>query len=129
MRLVFNRCWGGAVHRYSVAPLCGGSRFPLMRFAVHFITRTLLRVSSCDCGADVPDFLSRHGGAAISTAIEKYIFHTSSPLLSWLFDHKVRFAYRTVEHMESQDEAVRQPLRKIFHRWFVQQGRVSSCPR
>jgi D-glycero-alpha-D-manno-heptose-7-phosphate kinase len=78
------------------------------------ITRTPLRVSFFGGGTDFPDFFSRHGGAVLGTAIDKYIYHTVSHLPSWLFDHKIRFAYRKVEHVRSLEEVEHRPFREIL---------------
>ena len=78
------------------------------------ITRTPLRVSFFGGGTDFPDFFSQHGGAVLGTAIDKYIYHTVSHLPSWLFDHKIRFAYRKVEHVRSLDELEHRPFREIL---------------
>jgi D-glycero-alpha-D-manno-heptose-7-phosphate kinase len=78
------------------------------------ITRTPLRVSLFGGGTDFPDFFSSHGGAVLGTAIDKYIYHTVSHLPSWLFDHKIRFAYRKVEHVKSLDELEHRPFREIL---------------
>lgn len=78
------------------------------------ITRTPLRVSFFGGGTDFPDFFGKHGGAVLGTAIDKYIYHTVSHLPSWLFDHKIRFAYRKVEHVKSLDEIEHRPFREIL---------------
>lgn len=85
------------------------------------ITRTPLRVSFFGGGTDFPDFFSQHGGAVLGTAIDKYIYHTVSHLPSWLFDHKIRFAYRKVEHARSLDEIEHRPFREILRYCGVQQ--------
>ena len=78
------------------------------------IVRTPLRVSFFGGGTDFPDFFSQQGGAVIGTAIDKYIYHTVSHLPSWLFDHKIRFAYRKVEHVRSLEELEHKPFREIL---------------
>jgi D-glycero-alpha-D-manno-heptose-7-phosphate kinase len=78
------------------------------------ITRTPLRVSFFGGGTDFPDFFLTHGGAVLGTAIDKYIYHTVSHLPSWLFDHKIRFAYRKVEHVKNLEELEHRPFREIL---------------
>jgi len=78
------------------------------------IVRTPLRVSFFGGGTDFPDFFSSNRGAVLGTAINKYIYHTVSHLPSWLFDHKIRFAYRKVEHVRSLDEIEHLPFREIL---------------
>jgi D-glycero-alpha-D-manno-heptose-7-phosphate kinase len=40
------------------------------------ISRTPLRMSFVGGGSDLPQFYREHGGAVLSTAIDKYIFVT-----------------------------------------------------
>jgi D-glycero-alpha-D-manno-heptose-7-phosphate kinase len=78
------------------------------------IVRTPLRVSFFGGGTDFPEFFADHGGAVLGTAIDKYIYHTVFHLPSWLFDHKIRVAYRKVEHVRSLDEMEHRPFREIL---------------
>lgn len=78
------------------------------------IVRTPLRISFFGGGTDFPDFFKANGGAVLGTAIDKYIYHTVSHLPSWLFDHKIRFSYRKVEHARSLDEIEHKPFREIL---------------
>ena len=78
------------------------------------IVRTPLRVSFFGGGTDFPEFFSDHGGAVLGTAIDKYIYHTVSPLPSWLFDHKIRFSYRKVELVPDLDSLEHRPFREIL---------------
>ncbi|MDH4191521.1 MAG: GHMP kinase, partial [Betaproteobacteria bacterium] len=59
-------------------------------------------------------FFTRHGGAVLGTAIDKYIYHTVSHLPSWLFDHKIRFAYRKVELVKRLEDLEHRPFREIL---------------
>ncbi len=78
------------------------------------IVRTPLRVSFFGGGTDFPEFYSKNGGAVLGTSIDKYIYHTISHVPSWLFDHKIRFAYRKVEFANSLDEIEHVPFREIL---------------
>ena len=78
------------------------------------IVRTPLRVSFFGGGTDFPEFFSEHGGAVLGTSIDKYIYHTLSHVPSWLFDHKIRFAYRKVEFANSLEEIEHVPFREIL---------------
>jgi D-glycero-alpha-D-manno-heptose-7-phosphate kinase len=78
------------------------------------IVRTPLRVSFFGGGTDFPEFFSENGGAVLGTSIDKYIYHTISHVPSWLFDHKIRFAYRKVEFANSLDEIEHVPFREIL---------------
>jgi D-glycero-alpha-D-manno-heptose-7-phosphate kinase len=69
------------------------------------ISRTPLRVSFFGGGSDLPAFYRRHGGAVLSTAIDKSVYVT----VSRKFDEAVRVSYsRTEEVARSQD--VEHPL-------------------
>jgi D-glycero-alpha-D-manno-heptose-7-phosphate kinase len=78
------------------------------------IVRTPLRISFFGGGTDFPEFFSKNGGAVLGTAIDKYIYHTISHVPSWLFNHKIRFAYRKVEFANSLDEIEHIPFREIL---------------
>lgn len=69
------------------------------------ISRTPLRVSFFGGGSDLPAFYRRHGGAVLSTTIDKSVYVT----VSRKFDDAVRVSYsRTEEVARSQD--VEHPL-------------------
>ena len=78
------------------------------------IVRTPLRISFFGGGTDFPEFFSKNGGAVLGTAIDKYIYHTLSHVPSWLFDHKIRFAYRKVEFANSLEDIEHIPFREIL---------------
>jgi D-glycero-alpha-D-manno-heptose-7-phosphate kinase len=78
------------------------------------IVRTPLRVSLFGGGTDFPEYFSRHGGAVLGTAIDKYIYHTVSHLPSWLFDHKIRFSYRKVELVSDLASLEHRPFREVL---------------
>jgi D-glycero-alpha-D-manno-heptose-7-phosphate kinase len=78
------------------------------------IVRTPLRISFFGGGTDFPEFFAKNGGAVLGTAIDKYIYHTISHVPSWLFDHKIRFAYRKVEFANNIDEIEHIPFREIL---------------
>jgi len=63
------------------------------------ISRTPLRMSFVGGGSDLPDFYREHGGAVLSTAIDKYIYIN----LNKKFDNGIRVAYSITEEVESVD--------------------------
>lgn len=69
------------------------------------IGRAPLRLSFVGGGSDLPAFYRKHGGAVISTAIDKYIFVTVNPK----FDSGVRVAYSRTEEVRSARD-VKHPL-------------------
>lgn len=69
------------------------------------ISKTPLRMSFVGGGSDLPGFYSRHGGAVLSTAIDKYVYIT----VNQRFDHTFRISYSRTEEVSSVDE-VQHPL-------------------
>ena len=69
------------------------------------ISRAPVRISFFGGGSDIPDFYREHGGAVISTAINKYVFVTVNPK----FDNGVRVAYSRTEEVSSAKE-IEHPL-------------------
>lgn len=63
------------------------------------LVRTPLRISFVGGGTDLPSHFEDHGGAVISTTINKYIYITAKSDLS-LFNHKYRLVYSQVEQCE-----------------------------
>ncbi|WP_199089691.1 GHMP kinase [Bosea sp. ASV33] len=68
------------------------------------ISRTPLRMSFVGGGSDLPQFYREHGGAVLSTAIDKYIFVTANKK----FDQGVRLSYSVTEEVDA--------IAKIEHR-------------
>lgn len=64
------------------------------------ISRTPLRMSFAGGGSDLAGFYREHGGAVISTAINKYVFITANRK----FDDGVRVAYSQTEEVSSAAE-------------------------
>lgn len=64
------------------------------------ISRTPLRMSFVGGGSDLPQFYREHGGAVLSTAIDKYIFVT----VNRKFDQGVRLAYSVTEEVADVSE-------------------------
>jgi D-glycero-alpha-D-manno-heptose-7-phosphate kinase len=61
------------------------------------ITRTPLRLSFVGGGSDIPSYYRDHGGAVLSTSIDKYVYIT----LNKRFDHTLRVSYSQTEEVES----------------------------
>jgi D-glycero-alpha-D-manno-heptose-7-phosphate kinase len=79
------------------------------------ITRTPLRISFFGGGTDLPDWFRTHGGAVLSTTINKYLF-ISCRDMSPYWEFKNRFVYGSkTETVSSIDEidhpAIREALR------------------
>ncbi|SFJ05393.1 GHMP kinase [Methylobacterium brachiatum] len=74
------------------------------------ISRTPLRMSFVGGGSDMPDFYRRHGGAVLSTAIDKYVYVN----INRKFDGGIRLAYSKTEEVESVDEIEHRLVRATF---------------
>jgi D-glycero-alpha-D-manno-heptose-7-phosphate kinase len=75
------------------------------------ISRTPLRISFVGGGTDLPDFADEHGGAVVSTAIDKWVHVIASPR----FEGDVRVGYSETEIVDTardvKHELVREALR------------------
>ncbi len=71
------------------------------------ITKTPVRVSFFGGGTDFPEFFNRHGGAVLSTTIDKFCYLTVSPL-SDFFDYRIKVAYSRAELVNEVSE-IRHP--------------------
>ncbi|HWN96871.1 MAG TPA: GHMP kinase [Methylomirabilota bacterium] len=69
------------------------------------ISRTPLRMSFVGGGSDLPSFYRQHGGAVVSTAINKFVYIT----LNEKFDHRIRVSYSRTEEADTVAE-VQHPL-------------------
>lgn len=69
------------------------------------ISRTPLRMSFVGGGSDLPSFYRKHGGAVVSTAINKFVYIT----LNEKFDHRIRVSYSRTEEADTVAE-VEHPL-------------------
>ena len=69
------------------------------------ISRTPLRMSFIGGGSDLPSFYRKHGGAVVSTAINKFVYIT----LNEKFDHRIRVSYSRTEEADTVAE-VQHPL-------------------
>lgn len=68
------------------------------------ISRAPVRISFFGGGTDYPEHFLEHGGAVLSTAIDKFSYVTISQFFSRLFDYSIRLSYRKVELVKGIDE-------------------------
>jgi D-glycero-alpha-D-manno-heptose-7-phosphate kinase len=75
------------------------------------ISRTPLRISLVGGGTDLPEFADEHGGAVVSTTIDKYLHVVVAPR----FEGDIRVSYSKTEIVDTasqvQHELVREALR------------------
>lgn len=64
------------------------------------ISRTPLRMSFVGGGSDIPAFYRQHGGAVLSTAINRYVYVN----INRKFDDGIRVAYSKTEEVERRDQ-------------------------
>lgn len=83
------------------------------------IAQTPLRVSFFGGGTDFPEFFEKHGGAVLSTAIDKSIYHAVTHFHSRLFDYSIRLAYRKVECVGRLGDLEHAPCREILRHFGV----------
>lgn len=81
------------------------------------ISRTPLRVSFVGGGTDLPDFAEEHGGAVVSTAIDKWI----DVVVRARFEGDVRVSYSRTEVVEQSSDLEHELVREAL--------RVSGLPR
>jgi D-glycero-alpha-D-manno-heptose-7-phosphate kinase len=74
------------------------------------ISRTPLRMSFVGGGSDLPSFYRRHGGAVLSTAIDKYIYVN----INKKFDGGVRLAYSKTEEVDAVDQIEHELFKAAF---------------
>jgi D-glycero-alpha-D-manno-heptose-7-phosphate kinase len=77
------------------------------------VSRTPLRISFVGGGTDFPDFYEAHGGAVVSTTIDKWVHVVVAPR----FEGDVRVSYSRTEIVESagdvEHELVREAMRLV----------------
>ena len=95
------------------------------------ITRTPVRVSFFGGGTDYPAYFRRHGGATLTTAIDKYIYVTVHHLTEY-FEHNLQVHYSKVESVHAVDELeipnVREALRMLGFEHGVEVHLVGDLP-
>ena len=77
------------------------------------ITRTPFRISFFGGGTDYPVFYKEHGGAVLSTTINKYCYITCRYLPPF-FDHKFRIRYSKKAETKTIDEIVHPSVRACY---------------
>lgn len=81
------------------------------------ISKTPLRVSFVGGGTDLPDFYEEHGGAVVSTSIDKWI-HV---IVRKRFEGDIRVSYSRTEIVDSVDEVQHELVREAL--------RMTGLPR
>jgi D-glycero-alpha-D-manno-heptose-7-phosphate kinase len=74
------------------------------------ISRTPVRMSFVGGGSDLPGFYREHGGAVLSTALDKYVYVT----INRKFDDAVRVSYSVTEEVHSAAEVKHKLVREVL---------------
>jgi D-glycero-alpha-D-manno-heptose-7-phosphate kinase len=85
------------------------------------ITRTPLRVSFFGGGTDYPAYFKKHGGAVLSTSIDKYVYVTVTRL-GRLFEHNFRVAYSKTELVKNACEIQHPSVKACLYHLGIEQG-------
>lgn len=85
------------------------------------ITRTPFRISFFGGGTDFPAWYQEHGGAVLSTTINKYCY-ISCRHLPPFFSHKHRIVYSIVENVSTVDEIRHPVVRAVLRLRRVEEG-------
>ena len=80
------------------------------------ISRTPFRISFFGGGTDYPAWYEKHGGAVLSTTIDKYCY-INIRYLPPFFEHKHRIVYSNIENVRSIDE-IHHPVVKALLKYF-----------
>lgn len=85
------------------------------------ITRTPFRISFFGGGTDYPAWYKEHGGAVLSTSINKYCY-ISCRYLPPFFDYKYRFRYSAREEVNDIREIVHPSIRECLRFMNIEKG-------
>ncbi|HQW46893.1 MAG TPA: hypothetical protein PLZ98_07445 [Chitinophagaceae bacterium] len=77
------------------------------------ISKTPLRISFFGGGTDYPDYFTHHGGAVLSTTIDKYVYITVNQL-SLISEYKYKATYSKVELCHKIEEIVHPSIRECI---------------
>jgi len=90
------------------------------------ISRTPFRISFFGGGTDYPTWVERHGGAVLSTSIDKYNYITCRELPPF-FQHKHRLTYSKVEDVSDLSEIQHPAIRAVLPDYLEAEGLEIHC--
>ena len=85
------------------------------------ISRTPFRISFFGGGTDYPAWYEEHGGAVLSTTIDKYCY-INIRYLPPFFEHKHRVVYSNIENVKSIDEIQHPVVRALLKHFNIEKG-------
>lgn len=85
------------------------------------ISKTPLRISFFGGGTDYPDHIIKHGGAVLSTSINKYVYLTVNKL-SEISKYRYKVTYSKLEQCQVIDEIIHPSVRECLRYMEIQDG-------
>jgi D-glycero-alpha-D-manno-heptose-7-phosphate kinase len=85
------------------------------------ISRTPFRISFFGGGTDYPAWYREHGGAVLTTTIDKYCY-ISCRYLPPFFEHRIRIVYSKIENCQSVGEISHPSVREVLRYLNVERG-------
>jgi len=85
------------------------------------ISKTPLRISFFGGGTDYPDHVIKHGGAVLSTSINKYVYLTVNKI-SEISPYKFKVTYSKLEHCQSVSELLHPSVRECLRFMEINEG-------
>src|SRR5262245_29154525 len=86
------------------------------------ITQAPVRISFLGGGSDFPQHFESHGGAVLTTAIDRFAYVTVQRFHYQFFDHKLRIAYRKTENPRHASEVTHPAIRACFQKVGINEG-------
>jgi D-glycero-alpha-D-manno-heptose-7-phosphate kinase len=86
------------------------------------ITQAPVRISFLGGGTDFPQHFEVHGGAVLTTAIDRFAYVTVQRFHYQFFDHKLRIAYRKTENPRHASEVTHPAIRACFQKVGIEEG-------
>jgi len=85
------------------------------------ISKTPFRISFFGGGTDYPAWYEEHGGAVLSTTIDKYCY-INTRYLPPFFEHKHRIVYSNIENVKSINEIHHPVVRALLNHFNIEKG-------
>lgn len=85
------------------------------------ICKTPFRISFFGGGTDYPVWYEKHGGAVLSTSIDKYCYLTAR-FLPPFFDHRHRIVYSKVENVKTTAQIQHPVVRAVLKQFHMKRG-------
>jgi D-glycero-alpha-D-manno-heptose-7-phosphate kinase len=87
------------------------------------ISRTPFRISFAGGGSDIKKYYSEHGGAVLSTTIDKYVYLSIHP---YFIESKYLLKYSAIEMVNTIEEIQHPLIREIFKKYNISSVDFSS---